>query len=83
MELIKFYSAVMGFGKDLWLNETLAAFHNIVTNDSNSARLQEECDILGLRISRVTNGPVNLAACRRFWTASSGGRISRATACAA
>ena len=83
MEMIKFYSAVMGFGNNLWLNEILAAFHNIVTNVSNSARLQEECDILGLRISRVTNGPVNLAACRRFWTASPGGRISRATACAA
>merc|ERR1719454_586478 len=39
--------------------EVLECFHNIVTNVANSARLQEECDILVLRISRVAKGSVN------------------------
>ena len=31
-------------------------FHNIATNVANSARLQEECDVLVLRISRRSFG---------------------------
>jgi len=54
-EMFKFNAAVMGFGQNQWMNEVLAVFHNIVTNVSNSARLQEECDVLGLRIARVVS----------------------------
>merc|ERR1719482_2501745 len=35
------------------MNEVLACFHNIVTNVANSGRLQEECDVLALRIAKV------------------------------
>ncbi len=41
--------------------EVLACFHNIVTNVSNSARLQEECDVLMLRVSTVVTGKVNFS----------------------
>lgn len=57
-EMFKFNAAVMGIGRHLWLNEVLACFHNIVVNVSNPARLQEECEILVLRISRVVEGKV-------------------------
>jgi hypothetical protein len=60
-EMFMFNAAVMGFGQSSWMNEVLACFSNIVTNVSNSARLQEECDILALRIAKVANkGNVNL-----------------------
>merc|ERR1719482_1921153 len=58
-EMFKFNSAVMGFGTSQWMGEVLDCFDNIVTNVANSARLQEECDILVLRISRVARGNVN------------------------
>merc|ERR1712094_125329 len=49
-EMFRFNSAVMGFGTSQWMGEVLDCFNNIVTNVANSARLQEECDILVLRI---------------------------------
>uniref|UniRef100_A0A7S1AZ59 Globin domain-containing protein n=1 Tax=Noctiluca scintillans TaxID=2966 RepID=A0A7S1AZ59_NOCSC len=60
-EMFAFNSAVMGFNDKKWMKEVLDCFHNIVTNVSNSARLQEECDVLALRISRVAKGSVNFA----------------------
>jgi len=59
-EMFLFNSAVMGFGTSTWMAEVLACFDNIVTNVANSARLQEECDVLGLRIAKVAKGNVNL-----------------------
>mmetsp|Transcript_41104 Transcript_41104/g.76493 ORF Transcript_41104/g.76493 Transcript_41104/m.76493 type:complete len:1133 (-) Transcript_41104:34-3432(-) len=59
-EMFLFNSAVMGFGTSTWMAEVLACFNNIVTNVANSARLQEECDVLALRIARVAKGNVNL-----------------------
>jgi len=59
-EMFLFNAAVMGFGTSAWMNEVLACFDNIVTNVANSARLQEECDVLALRIARVAKGNVNL-----------------------
>lgn len=56
-----FNSVLTGFSINLWLDEVLAVFHGMVTNVSESARLQEECEVLGLGLSRVTSGPVNLA----------------------
>merc|ERR1719215_832878 len=52
-EMFRFNSAVMGFGNSAWMAEVLSCFDNIVTNVANSARLQEECDVLVLRISRA------------------------------
>jgi len=69
-EMFKFNSAVMGFGTTLWMQEVLACFHNIVTNGSNSGRLQEECDVLILRISKVAKGKVNFGEYKSCMLAS-------------
>jgi hemoglobin-like flavoprotein len=56
-----FNAAVMGFGKATWMSEVLDCFDTIVRNVANSGRLQQECDILVLRISRCsTKGSVSL-----------------------
>ena len=57
--MFAFNSVVMGFSDRLWMKEIMACFDNIATNISNSARLQEECDALTLRIARVVKGDVN------------------------
>mmetsp|Transcript_44684 Transcript_44684/g.103258 ORF Transcript_44684/g.103258 Transcript_44684/m.103258 type:complete len:1213 (-) Transcript_44684:53-3691(-) len=54
-DMFQFNAAVMGFGDSKWMEEVLSCFHNIVVNVSNSARLQEECDFLSLRIAQCTN----------------------------
>ena len=41
------------------MRKIVACVDNIATNVSSSARLQEECDALTLRISRVVEGNVN------------------------
>jgi hypothetical protein len=69
-EMFLFNAAVMGFGTSSWMSEVLACFDNIVTNVSNSARLQEECDVLGLRIARVTKGVVNFGEYKSCMLAS-------------
>merc|ERR1719346_816306 len=68
--MFQFNAAVMGYGTGGWLAEVLACFDNIVTNVSNSARLQQECDVLVLRISRVAKGNVNLAEYKSCMLAS-------------
>merc|ERR1719267_473801 len=52
------------------MSEVLACIDNIVTNVSNSARLQEECDVLALRISKVVKGSVNLSEYKSCMLAS-------------
>merc|ERR1719498_818451 len=52
------------------MQEVLDCFDNIVTNVANSARLQEECDILVLRISRVARGNVNFGEYKSCMLAS-------------
>mmetsp|Transcript_73683 Transcript_73683/g.134860 ORF Transcript_73683/g.134860 Transcript_73683/m.134860 type:complete len:1147 (-) Transcript_73683:47-3487(-) len=69
-EMFLFNSAVMGFGTSSWMAEVLACFNNIVTNVANSARLQEECDVLALRIARVAKGNINLAEYKSCMLAS-------------
>lgn len=59
--MFEFNAAVMGFSSSAWLREVTASFDAIVTNMSNNARLQEECDIICLKISRIAKGEVNLA----------------------
>jgi len=51
-------AAVMGISQSsqAWLQEVLSSFENIVVNVQNTIRLQEECDVLSLRISKTTRG---------------------------
>jgi len=69
-EMFKFNAAVMGFGRSVWMNEVLAQFDNIITNVAFSARLQEECCVLVLRISKVTTSKINLAEYKSCMLAS-------------
>merc|ERR1719217_1644793 len=59
-EMFQFNAAVMGFGQNLWMNEVLDLFGNIMSNFSNVGRVQEECYVLTIRISKVATGKVNL-----------------------
>jgi hemoglobin-like flavoprotein len=70
LEMFKFNAAVMGFGTSAWMNEVLAVFDNIVQNISNTSRFQEECEVLTLRIARVTKGTVNFAEYKSCMLAS-------------
>lgn len=47
------------FGGDVCMRAPCRYLLPLVTNVANSARLQEECDVLVLRISRVAKGNVN------------------------
>jgi hemoglobin-like flavoprotein len=69
-DMFRFNSAVMGFGANVWMDEVLDCFNNIVTNVSNSARLQEECDVLTLRIAKVTKRNINFAEYKSCMLAS-------------
>eukprot|EP00927_Polykrikos_kofoidii_P030732 TRINITY_DN2645_c0_g1_i6.p1 TRINITY_DN2645_c0_g1~~TRINITY_DN2645_c0_g1_i6.p1 ORF type:complete len:1095 (-),score=184.74 TRINITY_DN2645_c0_g1_i6:117-3401(-) len=60
-EMYQFNAAVMGFGANLWMNEVLACFENLVLNVANPSRLTEECDYIVCRISKVSTGKVNLS----------------------
>merc|ERR1719183_2272243 len=59
-EMFQFNAAVMGFGQNLWMNEVLDHFNYIMSNFSNVGRVQEECYVLTIRISKVATGKVNL-----------------------
>lgn len=60
-EMFQFNAEVMGFAGNIWFMEVLAVFDNIVKNIANHTRLQEECDVLAMRIALCTTGPVELA----------------------
>merc|ERR1719436_1864674 len=64
-----FNAAVMGFGQSTWMQEVLVSFDTIVTKVSNSYRLQEECDVLSLRIAKF-KGSLNLAEYKAVMLAS-------------
>lgn len=61
-EMFEVNAAVMGFSRNgPWFREVLRSFDSIVCNAVNAVRLQEECDILALRISKIiVSGQVNL-----------------------
>merc|ERR1719265_477895 len=59
-EMFQFNAAVMGFGQNLWMNELLDLFDNIMSNYANVGRVQEECSVLTIRMSKVTTGKINL-----------------------
>jgi hypothetical protein len=67
--MFMFNAAVMGFGQSSWMNEVLYSFDTIVTNVSNSYRLQEECDVLSLRMAKY-KGSINLAEYKAVMLAS-------------
>merc|ERR1719476_357761 len=70
-EMFMFNSAVMGFGKKYWMSEILESFDAIVVNVANSYRLQEECDVLSLRLAKVkTSGQINLGEYKAVMLAS-------------
>ncbi|CAJ1364562.1 unnamed protein product [Effrenium voratum] len=58
-EMFIFNAAVMGFSSSNWMTLVLEQFASIVTNAANSYRLQEECDILALRLAKY-RGPIQL-----------------------
>merc|ERR1719234_128352 len=68
-DMFMFNAAVMGFGGHTWMNEVLASFDTIVSNVSNSYRLQEECDVLSLRMAKY-KGVMNLPEYKAVMLAS-------------
>eukprot|EP00434_Breviolum_minutum_P036975 symbB.v1.2.032771.t1/scaffold3975.1/size47066/1 len=58
-EMFLFNAAVMGFAESGWMSLVLEQFDNIVMNVANSYRLQEECDVLSLVLSKYS-GSINL-----------------------
>lgn len=70
VDMFRFNSAVMGMGNRMWMIEVLACFHNVVTNVANSSRLQEECDVLSLRINRLKESGINLSEFKSCMLAS-------------
>eukprot|EP00931_Biecheleriopsis_adriatica_P123585 TRINITY_DN9863_c1_g2_i1.p1 TRINITY_DN9863_c1_g2~~TRINITY_DN9863_c1_g2_i1.p1 ORF type:complete len:1199 (+),score=285.59 TRINITY_DN9863_c1_g2_i1:71-3667(+) len=52
-EMFRFNAAVMGLSNNTWMYEILDSFDAIVKNIANSYRLQEECDVLALRMAKL------------------------------
>eukprot|EP00929_Paragymnodinium_shiwhaense_P006374 TRINITY_DN10967_c0_g1_i1.p1 TRINITY_DN10967_c0_g1~~TRINITY_DN10967_c0_g1_i1.p1 ORF type:complete len:1407 (+),score=393.64 TRINITY_DN10967_c0_g1_i1:182-4402(+) len=59
--MFEFNCALMGFGQSAWMREVVNSFDAIVRNVRNSARFQEECQVLALRISKTTKGNIKLS----------------------
>ena len=64
-----FNAAVMGFAQNQWMNNILESFDNIVSNVSNSYRMQEECELLSLTLDKYT-GAVSLSEFQAVMLAS-------------
>ncbi|CAE8646453.1 unnamed protein product, partial [Polarella glacialis] len=69
-EMFEFNSAVMGFSGSSWLPEVLDSFDSIVVHAADSNRLQQECDLLAVRISKKVSGTVNLSQYKSCMLAS-------------
>eukprot|EP00429_Kryptoperidinium_foliaceum_P043833 CAMPEP_0176107138 /NCGR_PEP_ID=MMETSP0120_2-20121206/53766_1 /TAXON_ID=160619 /ORGANISM="Kryptoperidinium foliaceum, Strain CCMP 1326" /LENGTH=1123 /DNA_ID=CAMNT_0017441265 /DNA_START=66 /DNA_END=3437 /DNA_ORIENTATION=- len=69
MDMFLFNAAVMGFGAKVWMHEILSSFDNIVLNVANSGRLQEECDVLALRMAKY-KGTITLSEYKAVMLAS-------------
>lgn len=54
-----FNAAVMGFGESTWMKTVLEHMDAIATNVANTSRLQEECYVLSIHLSKCKD-PVNL-----------------------
>ncbi|CAE8705297.1 unnamed protein product [Polarella glacialis] len=68
--MFEFNSAVMGFGSSRWLTEILNSWDAIVVHVADSNRLQQECELLALRISMTVRGPINLGQYKSCMLAS-------------
>lgn len=60
-EMFEFNATVMGFGRHRWLGEVNRSFNDIVTNAANRGRLQEETEVLALRICKTVEGEATLS----------------------
>ncbi|CAE6962445.1 unnamed protein product [Symbiodinium natans] len=69
-EMFLFNAAVMGFAESGWMNLVLEQFDAIVTNVANSYRLQEECDVLSLVLSKYLGGHIGLPEFKAVMLAS-------------
>lgn len=58
-DMFLFNAAVMGYGTATWMDDVLRAFGPIVLNIANTARLQEECDVLSIILAK-TKGQIRL-----------------------
>ncbi len=54
LEMLESKAATLGVCDGLWMYECSGYFHNVVTDVSISARMQEECDALRLQVANVT-----------------------------
>jgi len=68
-DMFVFNSVVMGLSHHTWMNEVSDSFDNIVLNSSNTFRLQEECDVLSLRMAKC-KGTINLPQYKSVMLAS-------------
>eukprot|EP00929_Paragymnodinium_shiwhaense_P020516 TRINITY_DN13656_c0_g3_i1.p1 TRINITY_DN13656_c0_g3~~TRINITY_DN13656_c0_g3_i1.p1 ORF type:complete len:1057 (-),score=288.00 TRINITY_DN13656_c0_g3_i1:269-3439(-) len=50
--MFQFNAAVMGIDDRMWMQEVLTVFDDLVMNVANPARLQEDCDVLAIRINK-------------------------------
>eukprot|EP00929_Paragymnodinium_shiwhaense_P115088 TRINITY_DN836_c0_g4_i1.p1 TRINITY_DN836_c0_g4~~TRINITY_DN836_c0_g4_i1.p1 ORF type:complete len:1114 (-),score=334.64 TRINITY_DN836_c0_g4_i1:325-3666(-) len=69
-DMFRFNAAVMGFGQNLWMNEILDVFNPIMTNFAAVNRVCEECQVLTVRIAKVSSGKVNLGEFKSCMLAS-------------
>lgn len=69
-EMFCFNAAVMGFNMGInWMEAVLDQFENMVLNASNTNRLQEECDVLSLRLIKIKD-PIVFAEFKAVMLAS-------------
>eukprot|EP00930_Biecheleria_cincta_P053684 TRINITY_DN3929_c0_g1_i1.p1 TRINITY_DN3929_c0_g1~~TRINITY_DN3929_c0_g1_i1.p1 ORF type:complete len:1171 (-),score=241.12 TRINITY_DN3929_c0_g1_i1:233-3745(-) len=68
-EMFRFNAAVMGFANNNWMFEVLNSFDAMVKNIANSYRLQEECDLLALKMAKIP-GAVKLGDYKAVMLAS-------------
>ena len=65
-EIFLFNAVFMGFGVRLWMQEVLSCFDRIVADVSNSTRLEQECNKLTLRISKVAAAQSKLSKYKSY-----------------
>lgn len=68
-DMFCFNAAVMDLLED-WMYEVLDCFDTIVLNAGNTFRLQEECDVLTLKIAKMPQEEVNLSDFKAVMLAS-------------
>jgi hypothetical protein len=68
-EMFRFNAAVMGFASNTWMYVVLDSFDAVVKNVANSYRLQEECDVLALKMAKI-KGTVRLGDYKAVMLAS-------------